>query len=98
MVWSLPSTIYPHMYYISFIFLCFYSFQDFFFRYIFLCFRGLTTQQGLTGNHRRYRVILEAFVSEMHTDMDGHQRVDLVRYRAGVAVRVGADEFIFFEI
>ena len=63
-----------------------------------MCFRRLTTQQGLTGNHIRYRLNLEAIISEMHTDMDGHQRVDLVRYRAGVAVRVGADEFIFFEI
>ena len=97
MVWPLPSTIYPHMYYISF-FCVFIVFRIFFVRYIFMCFRRLTTQQGLTGNHRRYRVNLEAFVSEMHTDMDGHQRVDLVRYRTGVAVRVRADEFIFFEI
>ena len=63
-----------------------------------MCFRRLTTQQGLAGNHKSYRVNLEAIVSEMHTDMDGHGGVDLVRYRTGVTVEFRADEFIIFEI
>ena len=53
-------------------------FKIFFVRYIVMCFRRLTTQQGLAGNHKSYRVNLEAIITELHTDMDGHLGIDLV--------------------